>query len=176
MSHETIRIDLMRSVQEFLTAAERNLIKSAGLDDHDIATTSMRETYNKNCAAIWENLLRGLFGAEIIALQQALRAVKSSPRDELSELATRQADYRNAAPRVRQQGDRSDHPAALSPGETFVQFWWDRIITSQGRSLSRAELRAKARPAGFEQKKWDAICTDRKTVRGARVSASKKER
>ena len=144
MSNET---NLTPSAQEFTIAAEHNLMKSAGLDEQNPDTRSGRETYAKNCAEIWTNFLRGLFGAEILRLQQYLRTVENSPRDEHSEIAARADVFRRAAAAGWGSNEVEAYASVLEPGEVFAQFAWDRCVTSKGRSLDRRELRARVRPA-----------------------------
>lgn len=134
-------------------------VANSGLGPGNPVVQSHVETYLTRTEASLRAFDFAAIRGHLVGLRNGLRTAAAAPRDELSELATRQAEYRNAALRGydSKEIEAITGVAALSPGETFAEFLWDRITTSRGRSLSRAELRAKARPAGFERKKWDSI-------------------
>ncbi len=126
-------------------------VRNSGRDDNNPDVLRLVETYTTRA----EQFLRvgdlAAVYAEVTRLQRGLRTIANPPRDEIGELAQRQSTFLRAA---REAGWNSAEVefglADLAPGERLGAFEWDKAIvitTSGNRSIDRAALREKNRPA-----------------------------
>jgi hypothetical protein len=128
-----------------ITWAE-NEVKNSGQDDSNPDVMRLVETYATRCEQfLWVGDLPAVY-AEVTRLQRGLRTIANPPRDEIGELAERQSLFLRATREAGWNSIEVELAIAATSGERLGAFEWNRVATSTGRVLDRAELRAKGRP------------------------------
>jgi hypothetical protein len=141
------RIRAISNPPEFVIQGARQAVERAGVDWADASGHVM--DYERRCAVLLRNFDYASLPAEVERLERALREVAMAPRDEAKAIAARESVF-NRGERAGWISKEVDFAmAALQPGESLTTFSFDRVVTSSGRELDRAALRAGNRPPSW---------------------------